>query len=211
MNHASLVTKGSAQAPGAGSASSELPSRVPTTSAGSESSLLEELRQLTGENYACCIQCGRCTAGCPLAADMDLSPTRVVRLLQLGEVERAIRSLSIWFCVSCQVCTTRCAQEVDIAGTMDSLRELARRHGLEHPGSRDILAFHRSLLRVVRRYGRLHEFPLIRTYKLRTGHLLQDVLVAPRLFVRGKINLFPGKIAGVKAVKRLIQRSGVSI
>lgn len=142
---------------------------------------------------------------------MDHSPARVLRLLQLGQVERACRSLAIWFCVSCQVCTTRCPQEVDIAGTMDALRELARRHRFEHPGGRDILAFHRSLLRVVRRYGRLHEFPLIRSYKLRTGHLLQDVLVAPRMFIRGKIRLLSRKIEGAEAVRRLFERSGVSL
>jgi heterodisulfide reductase subunit C len=173
--------------------------------------LLAEFRQLSTENYARCTQCGRCTAGCPLASDMDLSPTRVLRSLQLGQVERAAQSLAIWFCVSCQVCTTRCPQEVDIAHTMDSLRELARRHGLEHPGSRDILSFHRSLLRVVRRYGRLREFPLVRGYKLRTWHFFQDLLVAPRLFFRGKIRLLPKEIAGVEAVRQVFARSGVPL
>jgi len=183
-----------------------------TAAAGDQSTRLwEEFRQLTSENFARCTQCGRCTAGCPLASDMDLSPTRVLRSLQLGQVERAARSLAIWFCVSCQVCTTRCPQEVDIAHTMDSLRELARRHGLEHPGSRDILSFHRSLLAVVRRYGRLREFPLVRGYKLRTWHFFQDLLVAPRLFFRGKIHLLPKEIAAVEAVRQVFARSGVPL
>jgi len=185
--------------------------RTPAHAGDRKARLREDFRQLSSENYARCTQCGRCTAGCPLASDMDFPPARVLRFLQLDQVERAARSLAIWFCVSCQVCTTRCPQEVDIARTMDSLRELARRHSLEHPGSGDILSFHRSLLRVVRRYGRLHEFPLVRSYKLRTGHFFQDLLVAPRLFFRGKIRLRPRKIAGVEAVRRAFARSGVPL
>ena len=37
-----------------------------------------------------CFQCNRCTAGCPLAAAMDLTPAQVVHYLLLGDWEPAL-------------------------------------------------------------------------------------------------------------------------
>src|SRR5208282_717492 len=70
-----------------------------------------------------CYQCGKCTAGCPVAMHMDVAPNQVVRLVQLGEWEKALQSRAIWECVGCQTCSTRCPKEVDCAGVMDALRE----------------------------------------------------------------------------------------
>ena len=50
----------------------------------------------TGESVARCYQCGKCAAGCPLAVEMDLPPSQVLRLLQLalpGVRRKALRSL----------------------------------------------------------------------------------------------------------------------
>lgn len=32
-------------------------------------------------------QCGKCSAGCPVASDADMTPREVLRHLQLGQVE----------------------------------------------------------------------------------------------------------------------------
>ena len=40
----------------------------------------EEIREL----MAACMQCGTCSASCPNASAMDLSPRRLWRLAQLG-------------------------------------------------------------------------------------------------------------------------------
>ena len=37
-----------------------------------------------------CYQCGKCSAGCPVAPDMDLLPHQLVRLAVLGDVDRII-------------------------------------------------------------------------------------------------------------------------
>ncbi|MCX5872941.1 MAG: 4Fe-4S dicluster domain-containing protein [Deltaproteobacteria bacterium] len=34
-----------------------------------------------------CYQCGKCSAGCPVAPEMDLLPHQLVRLAVLGEVD----------------------------------------------------------------------------------------------------------------------------
>ena len=159
--------------------------------------LSEQVRERTGQSAFKCYQCGKCSAGCPLADAMDVPPSQVLRLLQLGQPEmeaEALGAYSIWLCLACETCAARCPQEVDIPHIMEDLRRESRRRGLMHPKAKDILAFQRSFLDSVRHTGRLHEVSLIAAYKLRTGHLLQDVAVAPKLLARGKLSILPHRI-----------------
>lgn len=171
--------------------------------------LAGQVREHTGESVFECYQCGKCTAGCPLAAEMDLAPHQVLRMLQLNlpdMEEEVLRSLAIWLCLTCETCATRCPQEVEGPKVMEYLRQESLRRGLVHPKAKDILAFHQSFLSSIRQNGRLHEVGLISQYKLRTGHLFQDVLVAPKLFMRGKLKPLPHGIDGKDAVKRIFER-----
>lgn len=171
--------------------------------------LSARLHAATDESVFDCYQCGKCTAGCPLAAEMDHAPNQILRLLQLGlpELEEeALRTLTIWLCLTCETCAARCPQEVDLPRIMEYLRQESLRRGVAHPKARDILAFHQAFLDSIRKNGRLHEVGLIAAYKFKTGHFLQDVLVAPKLFARGKLNPLPHKIAGQDAVARIFER-----
>jgi len=172
-------------------------------------SLPERVRAATGETVFQCYQCGKCAAGCPLAAEMDYTPNQILRLLQLdlpAMEDEALRALSIWLCLTCETCAARCPQEVDLPKIMDYLRQESRRRGLVHPKARDILAFYESLLASVRKGGRLHEVGLVASYKLKTGHLFQDVLLTPRLLQRGKLSLRPHTVADKDAVRRIFER-----
>ena len=172
-------------------------------------SLPAQLQQATGESVYECYQCGKCTAGCPLAAEMDYAPNQVLRLLQLGipELEEEVlSSLAIWLCLTCEQCATRCPQEVELPKIMEYLRQQAVKRGTVHPKARDILAFYESFLDTIKRGGRLHEVGLIAEYKLKTRHLLQDVLVAPKLLFRGKLSILPHAIEGQEAVKRIFEK-----
>jgi heterodisulfide reductase subunit C2 len=164
----------------------------------------------TGESVFECYQCGKCTAGCPLAAEMDYAPNQILRMLQLGlpELEEEVlKAFSIWLCLTCETCAARCPQEVDLPKIMDYLRQESLRRGLVHPKAKDILAFHQAFLDSIRQNGRLHEVGLISAYKLKTGHLFQDVLVAPKLFLRGKLKPLPHGIEGKGDVKRIFDRT----
>lgn len=172
--------------------------------------LTDDVCSHTGQDAFECYQCGKCTAGCPLAAEMDYSPQQILRLLQLGMpgMEREVLgSLAIWLCLTCEQCAARCPQEVELPKIMDYLRAESRRRGLVHPRARDILTFHESFLSTVKNNGRLHEVSLIGQYKLRSGHLLQDVLVAPQLLMRGKLALLPHGIEGKAAIRRIFERA----
>jgi heterodisulfide reductase subunit C len=182
-------------------------------------SLAARVTEITGVSPRACYQCGRCSAGClqNVAGEMDLSPTRILRLLQLeaafadgGTHEYARRALSAdtpWLCAGCQACTTRCPQGVDIAGVMDVLRQEALRRGLASRSgrARRIQALHRLFLRGALGHGRIHELMLVGLYKLNTLDFFTDVLLGPAMYFKGKLHLLPPKGADTSRVERAIE------
>ncbi|NTU52861.1 MAG: 4Fe-4S dicluster domain-containing protein [Chlorobiaceae bacterium] len=153
-------------------------------------SLKQQLEQTTGNNYACCYQCGKCTAGCPAGGFMDNPPARIMRLVQAGYVEEAMQSDSLWYCIGCMTCTARCPQNMEIAGTMDSLREMALKSSIvsSDRSKKLVTAFHTSFLNTVRKSGRLQELALVNSYKLRTRTFMQDAGAGLKMMKQGKIN-----------------------
>lgn len=169
--------------------------------------LAERVSQATGTSPLDCYQCGRCAAGCMqnVPGEMDLSPTRLMRLLQLEAAfaeepakareyaGRALSSDAPWLCAGCLACTTRCPQGVDIAGTMDLLREEAIKRGVASSSRRakDIQKFHRVFLDGTTKRGRIHELALVMLYKLKTGHFLADAMLGPAMLRKGKLHIQP--------------------
>ena len=95
----------------------------------SENDVIAAIKEISGEDVRACYQCGKCTAGCPLASTMDLMPNQILRLIQVGEHEQVLKSRAIWQCASCLTCAARCPKEVDPARVMDALRTLLMRQG----------------------------------------------------------------------------------
>lgn len=169
--------------------------------------LAQRVYQSTGTSPTDCYQCGRCAAGCMqnVPGEMDLSPTRLMRLLQLevafaeepakaGEyARRTLSSDAPWLCAGCLACTTRCPQGVDIAGTMDLLREEAIKRGLASNSrrARDIQKFHQVFLDGTTKRGRIHELALVMMYKLKTGHFFADAMLGPAMLLKGKLHIKP--------------------
>lgn len=160
-----------------------------------------------------CYQCGKCTAGCPMAAQMDVPPTRLLRLVQLGKAEDAMRADALWLCVSCETCTSRCPQSVDCLGVIDALRAMAVERGTASPAQARVVAFQRVFLDNVRRNGRLNEVELTAQFKLAgfivdfsVPMLMKDSLLAPRLMARGKLHLQGEKVRDRGVVERIFER-----
>jgi heterodisulfide reductase subunit C len=174
---------------------------------------VRRLSEISGQDFADCYQCGKCTAGCPMSYDMDYVPNRILRLGQLGRGDDIISSRTVWVCVSCETCTTRCPKEIDIARIMDAGRQLALEEGTRPEGReiRDLVRFHRAFLGQVKKYGRLFEFGMVRSYKLASGHFMQDAMNAPKLLARGKLSFTAGhsKIGGRDEVRRIFEKCGM--
>ena len=152
--------------------------------------IIERIEELSGQKIRDCYQCGKCSAGCPIADDMDIPPNLVTRLLQLGLVDEALGSKTIWLCASCETCTTRCPREVDLAAVMDALRQLALKKKLRSP-VRTITFFNRTFLSIIKRYGRVFEMELIGRFNTGTLNFFKDVTKAPRLFLKGRLKILP--------------------
>lgn len=170
---------------------------------------LKELIKLKVEISAnLCYQCGKCSAGCPLIEEMDIAPNQIIRMIQFGipELDKKILScLSIWLCLTCQTCYTRCPKEVDLPLIMDFLRAESIKRNLIHPKAHNIIAFHKAFLSSIKNNGRLYELGLLLNYKLRTMNLLQDLNLAPAMITKGKLNFVPKKIKQNKAIEKIFQ------
>ena len=173
-----------------------------------EATLADRVREVTGVNVTECYQCGKCTAGCPMARFMDLSPSQVMRLLQIGDEaarQRLLRSRALWVCAGCLTCTQRCPKSLDPAAVMDALREMANREGTVPHDMKRVLAFHKAFLKTVEYAGRMSEVPLTGLYKMTSFDLFSDVLLAPVMLAKGKLPFVPSVIGGRKEIRDIFK------
>ncbi len=154
-----------------------------------------------------CFQCKKCTNGCPVSFAMDLMPNQVMRLITLGHKDKLLRSKTIWLCASCQTCTTRCPNDIDIAHVMDGLRKMCREENIP-AAEKSVPQFHDSFLAAIKSRGRIHELEMIMRYKLKTKDFMADTKLGMKMFQKGRIKILGPKIDGKDEVKRIFQRAG---
>ncbi len=173
-------------------------------------SYISEIRSKVGINVNRCYQCGKCSAGCALADDMDYPPSLVMRMLQTNDVANynsLLKSETIWLCVSCQNCLTRCPMEIDIPQLMDYMREKSIENKSINKKSSQIVSFHKAFLDSVKFTGRLYEIGLVAGYKARTMNLLQDVNIAPKMFSKGKLPILPEMVEDKKQMASIFSKT----
>lgn len=170
----------------------------------------EGLEREIGISVSQCYQCGKCTAGCVLAEEMDLPPSYLLRLLQTKSEENDLRVLTsntIWICLNCENCIARCPKEVYIPKIMDYLREQSQIRKCISKQSQPVVAFHSSFMQAVEHTGRSYELGLVLGFKLRTLRLLQDVKLVPAMLKRGKLNFLPECVKDRKKIKRIFNQT----
>ena len=143
--------------------------------------LLENIYAIpNGEKLKECLQCGTCSASCPSSAAMDYGPREIIASLRAGMSDRVLNSNTVWLCVSCYSCVVRCPAR---ASTMA-----------------------KAFVETVDQLGRNAETTLLRKYFLRTNpwKALKQIPLAMRLFLRGRLEIFPRKIRGVHGLRRMM-------
>ncbi|UCD06608.1 MAG: 4Fe-4S dicluster domain-containing protein [candidate division WOR-3 bacterium] len=92
---------------------------------------LNKVNELSGEVITLCEQCGTCSGGCPLVTEMDITPSQMMRLVQLGQKE-VLDHKAIWVCASCFTCTVRCPRQIDVSKVAEALRQIILRQAVDH-------------------------------------------------------------------------------
>ncbi|MFH1941705.1 MAG: 4Fe-4S dicluster domain-containing protein [bacterium] len=103
-----------------------------------EKRFIERVSELTGQNPYSCYQCGRCSAGCPFASEMDLLPNQIIRMVQMGLEDEVKRSKTLTLCGSCFTCESRCPKGIDMAKIMEAIRLLIDPKGADTFGPDEI-------------------------------------------------------------------------
>ncbi len=152
-----------------------------------------------------CYQCAKCSAGCPLAAGMDLLPHQVVKLVQLGLEHEVLRSSTIWLCAGCHTCAVRCPMDIDLPQVMDSLVEqaIARR---VPAAQRHIAVFHAAFLSEVKKRGRVNELRQLIQYKLSSRDLYSDLGLGLQMLARRRLALDAERVDKLSQVRALFKQ-----
>jgi heterodisulfide reductase subunit C len=87
---------------------------------------LDRLKAGEDFNASACLNCGSCSALCPLG--IDLLPRRLFRYVLLGAEDRVRESADgIYACLLCKMCEDNCPAGVRIAENIRSLRAYLNR------------------------------------------------------------------------------------
>ena len=164
-----------------------------------------ELQSLTGENVMLCSQCKRCTLSCPSAYAMRMKPHELIRALQLGLAEEIYWSGTIWTCLSCETCNTRCPQKVNVLRVIHGLRELALGRKVDYYNPYPAIpAFHRTFMSLVNRYGRMYQLGLAFLTNLEMLTPFKDIDLATAMLRKGRLRLLPRSSRGAKKLQQLM-------
>ena len=170
-----------------------------------ELGLLKTVKEISGVDIAGCLQCKKCTNGCPVSGMAKVKPSEIIRRLQLGGGDSILESDLVWMCASCETCFSRCPMQIDLAGVIDALRIISvKKNTVKQKGN--IPLFNKWFLKTVNIFGRTYDLGMIAAYKIGTATYLQDADKFPMMLQKGKIALFPSFKADKKYVNRIFKK-----
>ena len=100
---------------------------------------IRKVNEISGENVKICMQCGTCSAVCPMVDSMKMTTRQAMHLLQFGLTDDVIDSKLATLCASCHTCSVRCPRGIDVAKVFEAVRLMISRQNVDRvkPGEID--------------------------------------------------------------------------
>ena len=93
----------------------------------------EQILRMSGAAVQKCMRCGKCSGTCPSYDEMEYHPHEFVYMVERGDVEKLLKSESIYKCLTCFACVERCPRGVEPAKVIEAVRlEAIRGQGKNH-------------------------------------------------------------------------------
>ena len=160
-----------------------------------------------GENLFGCLQCGTCSATCPLSTYMDYTPRKIIAMVRAGFKNEVLTNRTIWLCASCYSCTVECPKSIKITEVMYALKREAIMQGM-YPKRFPVPILGRVFFNQVMNHGRLSEIWLMVKYFLFTNPFsaVSQLPLGFRLFKAGRLSLRMHGIADRKGLKSILRK-----
>ena len=93
----------------------------------------EQILRMSGAAVQKCMRCGKCSGTCPSYDEMEYHPHQFVNMVEKGDVEKLLKSESVYKCLTCFACVERCPRGVEPAKVIEAVRlEAIRGQGKNH-------------------------------------------------------------------------------
>ena len=114
---------------------------------------------------------------------------------------------TMWACVSCYLCTTRCPQNIPITDIMYALKRISIAE--QRYKNTDAPALAKTFTDFVDKYGRSFEFGLATGYHLlnRPLSMMKMGPMGLQMFTRGRMALLPTKIRQIDQLQAIIRKA----
>jgi heterodisulfide reductase subunit C2 len=176
---------------------------------GIDDSLRKEVWRNCGIDVELCLECGKCSGGCPNGHLFDYTPRKIVQLVKLGDKQTLMTMDALWICLSCQACVDRCPSGIDIPAILDYMREKACRSGARTSWPL-VRLFHELVLSSIRERGRVSELGVALKYNWKAGEYVKDARLGLRMLFKGKLRFFRKGMKQRGEVRRLFEKSVIA-
>jgi heterodisulfide reductase subunit C len=138
---------------------------------------------------------------------MRYTPRAIFALMNAGERDAVLTCNTMWCCVSCYFCTSRCPQEIPITEIMYALKRKAIAEGMVKDSDAPALA--RTFTDLLNKYGRSFELGLASRFYLfnKPFAMLKMGPLGLSMFTRGRMALVPTKIKHIEQLQAIIKKA----